>query len=180
MLEKTRGIILHQIKYTDSGIIAQLYTRNFGRQSFIIKGMRNRRSGKHNILFQPMFILDLEINYKASREMNFMKEFSVSYSPYDIYSDIKKSSVAIFLGEVLTSVLKEESPHEEMFDYIEKSIIYFDRCKESYANFHIAFLYRSYPSTSSGRTVWNKKLFIPFVVSLSNHIEHFYQFIIES
>ena len=69
-----------------------------------------------------------------------LKEFSVSYSPYDIYSDIKKSSVAIFLGEVLTSVLREESPHEELFDYIEKSIIYFDRCREGYANFHIAFL----------------------------------------
>jgi len=140
MLEKTRGIILHQIKYTDSGIVAQVYTRKLGRQSFLIRGMRNRKSGKHNILFQPMFILDLEIIYKESREMNTLKEFSVSYSPSDIYSDIKKSSVAIFLGEVLTSVLREESPHEEMFDYIEKSIIYFDRCREGYANFHIAFL----------------------------------------
>jgi DNA repair protein RecO (recombination protein O) len=140
MLEKTRGIILHQIKYTDSGIVAQLYTKKFGRQSFLIRGMRNRKSGKHNILFQPMFILDLEISYKESREMNVLKEFSVSYSPYDIYSDIRKSSVAIFLGEVLTSVLREESSHEEMFDYIEKSIIYFDRCRDSFANFHIAFL----------------------------------------
>jgi len=140
MVEKSKGIVLHQIKYTDSGIVTRLYTRKFGRQSFIIKGMRKRKSGKHNILFQPMFILDLEINYKPSREMNTLKEFSVSFSPYDIYSDIRKSCVAIFLGEVLNSVLKEESPHEEMFDFIEKSIIYFERCKESYANFHIAFL----------------------------------------
>jgi DNA repair protein RecO (recombination protein O) len=140
MLEKTRGIILHQIKYTDSGIVAQLYTRKFGRQSFLIKGMRNRKAGKHNILFQPMFILDLEMNYKASHEMQVLKEFSVSFTPYNIHSNIKKSCVAIFLGEVLTSVLKEESPHQDMFDYIEKSIIYFDSCKEGFANFHIAFL----------------------------------------
>lgn len=140
MIEKTRGIILNQIKYTDSGIIARLYTRKFGRQSFLIRGIRRRKSGRHNILFQPLFILDLEISYKESREMNVLKEFSVSYSPYDIYSDIKKSSVAIFLGEVLTSVLREESSHEELFDYIEKSIIYFDNCREGYANFHIAFL----------------------------------------
>ena len=140
MLEKTKGIILHQIKYNDSGIVVQMYTRNYGRQSFIIKGMRNRKAGKHNILFQPMFILDLVMYYKASREMQVLKEFSVSYSPYDIHSNIKKSSVAIFLGEVLTSVLKEESPHEEMFDFIEESIIYFDKCREGYANFHIAFL----------------------------------------
>jgi len=140
MLEKTKGIILNQIRYTDSGIVARMYTRKFGRQSFLIKGMRNRKAGKHNILFQPMFILDLEMNFKASREMQILKEFSVSFSPYDIHSNIKKSCVAIFLGEVMASVLKEESPHEEMFDYIEESIIYFDRCKESFANFHIAFL----------------------------------------
>jgi DNA repair protein RecO (recombination protein O) len=140
MLEKTRGIILNQIKYTDSGIVARLYTRNFGRQSFLIRGMRNKKAGKHNILFQPMFILDLEMNYKASREMQTLKEFSVSFTPFDIYSNIKKSCVAIFLGEVLSSVLKEESPHEEMFDYIEESIKYFDSSKEGYANFHIAFL----------------------------------------
>lgn len=140
MLEKSRGIILHQIKYTDSGIVAQMYTRKFGRQSFLIKGMRNRKTGKHAILFQPMFILDLELYYKQTREMQSLKEFSVSFTPYDIYSNIKKSCVAIFLGEILTSVLKEESPHEEMFDFIEESIIYFEQCKEGFANFHIAFL----------------------------------------
>jgi len=140
MLQKTRGIILHQIKYTDSGIVAQMYTRKFGRQSFLIKGMRNRKTGKHAILFQPMFILDLELYYKQTREMQSLKEFSVSFTPYDIYSNIKKSCVAIFLGEILTSVLKEESPHEEMFDFIEESIIYFEQCKEGFANFHIAFL----------------------------------------
>jgi DNA repair protein RecO (recombination protein O) len=140
MLEKTRGIILHQIKYTDSGIVSQIYTRKFGRQSFMIKGMRSRKTGKRNILFQPLFILDLELYYKASREMQNIKEFSVSFTPFDIYSNIKKSAVAMFLGEVLTSVLREESPHEDMFDFIEESIIYFDKCSEGYANFHIAFL----------------------------------------
>jgi DNA repair protein RecO (recombination protein O) len=140
MLEKTRGIVLHQIRYTDSGIVVQMYTKRFGRQSFLLRGMRNKKNGKHNILFQPMFILDLEQYYKPTREMQSLKEFSVFFTPYNIYDNIKKSSVAIFLGEVLTSVLKEESPHEELFDFIEESIIYFDRSQDGYANFHIAFL----------------------------------------
>jgi DNA repair protein RecO (recombination protein O) len=140
MLEKTRGIILHQIKYSDSSIVIQTFTRKFGRQSFIIKGMRSSKTGKHNILFQPLFILDMELYYKGTREMQTLKEFSVSLTPYDIYSNIRKSVVAIFLGEVLTSVLREESPHDEMFDYIERSIGYFEKSKEGYANFHIGFL----------------------------------------
>jgi DNA repair protein RecO (recombination protein O) len=140
MLEKTKGIILSQIKYTDSGIVARMYTQKFGRQSFLVRGMRKKKTGKHTIFFQPMFILDLEIYYKESREMQLLKEFSVSFTPYDIYSNVKKSTVAIFLGEVLTSVLKEESPHPDLFDFIEESIIYFDNCKDGFANFHISFL----------------------------------------
>ena len=140
MLEKTRGIVLHQLKYSDSGIVAQTYTRKFGRQSFLVKGMRNRKTGKHSILFQPLFVLDLEMYYKPSREMQSLKEFSAWLTPFDIYSNIKKSAVAIFLGEVLTTILKEESPNEEMFDFIEKSILYFEKSREEYANFHIAFL----------------------------------------
>jgi len=87
-----------------------------------------------------MFILDLEMNHKSSREMQTLKEFSVSFTPYSIYSDIRKSCVAIFLGEILTAVLKEESPHEDLFDFIEESIMYFEKSSGAYANFHIAFL----------------------------------------
>jgi DNA repair protein RecO (recombination protein O) len=140
MIEKTKGIILNQIKYTDSGIIARVYTHKFGRQSLLIRGMRKKNTGRQNVLFQPLTILEFEMNYKASRELQNLKEFSVFYSPSDIYSNIKKSSVAIFLSEILTSVLKEESPNEEMFTFLEESVIYFDMTREGYANFHIAFL----------------------------------------
>jgi len=140
MLEKAKGIVLNQIKYTDSGIVARVYTKEFGRLSFMVKGMRKRKTGKHNILFQPLFILDLEIYYKEFREMQTLREFTASFIPYDIYSDIRKSSVAIFLGEVLTLILKEESPNEELFDFAEESIRYFETSREGFANFHLAFL----------------------------------------
>ncbi|MGA1978448.1 MAG: DNA repair protein RecO [Bacteroidales bacterium] len=140
MVEKTKGIVLNRIKYTDSGIIAQLYTRKYGRQSFLVRNLKNKKAGRHNVFFQPLFILDLVAYFRDSRSMQTIKEFSVSYTPADIYSNVNKSSVAIFLGEVLTSVLREESPGEDLFDFIEDSVIYFDGCRENYANFHIAFL----------------------------------------
>jgi DNA repair protein RecO (recombination protein O) len=142
MLEKTKGIVLHQIKYTDSGIIAQIYTRNSGRKSLLIKGVRSKKKGKQVIFFQPLFILDLEMYSKPSREIQFLKEFSVSYTPTDIPFNVVKSSVALFLGEVLYSTLKEESPQPDLFDFIENSIIFFDKCTTGVANFHISFLIR--------------------------------------
>lgn len=140
MIEKTRGILLHQIKYSDSGLIALTYTKKFGRVPIMIRGLRNKKSGRHNVFFQPMFILDMVLYYKEPRSVQTLKEFSVSFTPSDIHSDIRKSSVAIFLGEVLNSVLKEETPNEELFNFIEESIIYFDKTKDHFSNFHIAFL----------------------------------------
>jgi DNA repair protein RecO (recombination protein O) len=157
MIQKTRGIVLHQAKYTDSGIIVHVYTHNHGRMSFIVKGARNKKAGRHTIFFQPMFILDLVIYYKESRSMQTIREFSVSYTPSDIHSNIKKSSVAIFLGEVLYSVLREESANEELFEFIEDSVVFFDNARQDYANFHLGFMagLSSYlgfePGSGSGR-----------------------------
>jgi DNA repair protein RecO (recombination protein O) len=140
MIEKTRGIVLHQIKYSDSGIVVQFYTRGFGRQALMIRGLRNKKRGRQNVFFQPLFIHDLIIYYKESRGIQSIKEFSSAYSPSGIYSDIRKSCVALFLGEVLTSILREEAAHEGLYDFIEEAIVYFDKSTNGYANFHVAFL----------------------------------------
>ena len=139
-LEKTKCIALNPVRYSDSSIIARLYSKEYGRLSLMIKGINSRKKGKRNIMFQPFFILDLEIYYKSSRELQIIKEATVAFAPYNIYSDVKKSCVAIFLGEVLTSILKEESPNTELFDFIEDSVKYYDQSDDGFANFHLAFL----------------------------------------
>ena len=139
-LEKTKCITLNYVKYSDSSIIARLYSREYGKFSIMVRGINSRKKDKHSIMFRPFFILDIEIYYKASRELQIMKELTVSFAPYNIYSDIKKSCVAIFLGEVLTSILKEESPNVELFDFIEESVKYYDQSNDGFANFHLAFL----------------------------------------
>jgi len=142
MIESTRAIVLHQIKYSDSGIIVQFFTRKYGRLSCLVRGFGNRKSGRNKALFQPLSVLDLSFYYKDTREIHTIKDFSSVYSPVEIWSNIKKCSVAIFLGEVLTSVLREESPNEPLYQFIENSVRYFNESGESDANFHLAFMAR--------------------------------------
>jgi len=106
----------------------------------MVKGMRSRKSGKHNALFQPLFILDAVLYYRERKSIHLLKEFSVSYSPSEIYSDVKKSCTAVFLGEIMSNVLKEETPNYELYDFIENSIKYYNSSNAGFANFHIAFL----------------------------------------
>ncbi len=142
MIDSTRAIVLHQIKYSDSGIIVQFFTREYGRLSCLVRGFGNRKSGRNKALFQPLSVLDLSFYYKDTREIHTIKDFSPVYSPTEIWSDIKKCSVAIFLGEVLTSVLREESPNKPLYQFIENSVNYFNESDESDANFHLAFMAR--------------------------------------
>jgi DNA repair protein RecO (recombination protein O) len=140
MLEKTKGILLHQLKYNDSAVIVQFYTKDYGRQSFIIRGVRGKRKGNQAAMLQPMSVLELVAYFKRTREVQPVKEYTPSFVPLNIHNNIKKSCIALFLGEVLSSVLREEAPNSELFGFIEDSVMYLDAIEEPFSNFHIAFL----------------------------------------
>jgi DNA repair protein RecO (recombination protein O) len=140
MLEKSSAIILNQVKYTDSGAVIQAFTRRFGRMSIMVKGIRNRKAGRHPVFLQPLSVLDLELYFREARQMQSLKEFTVPVAMSGIQSNIIKSTMAIFLGEVLSSVLREETPQEDLFDFVCDAIKYLDTRNEGYSNFHIAFM----------------------------------------
>jgi len=69
MEEKTRGIVLQQIKYSDSQVIAQVYTEHFGRQSFIFRKPKTKKSAISLNILQPLFLLDINARFKESRQI---------------------------------------------------------------------------------------------------------------
>ncbi len=76
MIDSSKAIVLHQIKYSDSGIVVQLfYTEVRTGISFLIKGMRKKIQGNTMYFFSQCSILEIAIYYKESREMQIMKEF---------------------------------------------------------------------------------------------------------
>ena len=99
MLHKTRGIVLNYIKHRETSIITHIYTELFGRQSYIINGVRSHRSKIKLTLFQPLTILDLEVYYKPVRDLQRIKEVRNHTLLFNIPNDIHKSSIAIFIAE---------------------------------------------------------------------------------
>ncbi len=142
MRHKIKAIVLNYIRYSESSVITRMYTDLFGLQSYIVNSVRSSRP-KHNIaLFQPLTQLELVAYHNEKGNLNRVSEVRI-LDPYsDIPFNIRKSTVAIFLSEVLTRTLKEESAQENLFDFISNSILQYDRLKENYRNFHIQFLFR--------------------------------------
>jgi len=140
MLSKTRGVVLHHFKYTDNSVIACIYTENHGRQSFIIKGVRSRKSGIRISYLQPLSLLEMEVYYEPKRELQRIKEARINPSHHGISSHIIKSTLALFLADVLYKTLHEEEPNHPLFSFIWHSVELLDVETKGLANFHLAFL----------------------------------------
>lgn len=140
MLHKTRGIVLHYIRYGETSIIAHIYTDLFGRQSYIINKVRSKRPSFSLNYFQPLTILDIESYYKPRQEIQRIKEIKRHIPLDQIYTDIFKSSIAIFIAEIIYKTLHEAESNPSMFNFLNHSIQFLDLMRKGISNFHLVFL----------------------------------------
>jgi DNA repair protein RecO (recombination protein O) len=158
MIQKTKGIVLHSIKYGDTSLIAHLYTENFGRHAFLFKGIRGKKSKIRSNLIQPLSILNLEVYYKERKDLSLVKEASAANIFTQFPYDIKKSTQVLFMAEILYRCIKEEEVNKPLFDFIVSSIEYFDLLEAGSADFHIIFLVKLskylgfYPATKENES----------------------------
>ena len=142
MIEKTSGILLHAVKYSETSLIASIYTEDYGLKSFIINGIHGKNSTVRAAVFQPLYLLDLEIYYKSGREIHRIKNARISFPYSNIPFDIRKSTQVLFLSEVLYKCLREEEPNIELFDFLYHSLTLLDITEAGISNFHIWFLFK--------------------------------------
>ncbi|WMJ72595.1 DNA repair protein RecO [Cytophagaceae bacterium ABcell3] len=140
MLHKTKGVVLNFIRYRETSIISKIYTEQFGLRTYIINGVRSKKPGSRIAFFQPLTLLDLVVYHNEKREINRISEIRCSKPYSGIPFDPIKTSIAIFLNEILARTLKEEVPNQELFDFISLSFSWFDDAESSFSNFHLQFL----------------------------------------
>ncbi|MEN6454912.1 MAG: DNA repair protein RecO [Prolixibacteraceae bacterium] len=142
MLESTKGIFLRHIPYSDTSVIATIYTEKFGQQSYLVNGIRSKKSGSRINLFQAMYLLDLEVYYKQGRSLQRIKDVRLAVPFMHIPFDIKRSSQALFISEVLMQCMREEEANPELFSFLFHAVCLLDLKDEGISNFLIVFLFR--------------------------------------
>lgn len=140
MTFKTKGIVFRFIRYGETSIIVSIFTQLFGLQSYIVNGVR-KKSVKSNIaLFQPLTLLDLVVYHKESGSVSRIKEIKCSYPYTSISSDMKREAIALFLVEILNKAVKEQSHPDELYQFLEATLVHLDSLKTGIENFHLFFL----------------------------------------
>lgn len=137
---KTRGIVFHHLKYSDTSLIATIYTEASGRKSFLIKGVYRHKAQVKPGFFQPLTLLQMEMSISAKRELQRIKEISPSPILTNLYSNVNKQAIVYFIAEVLYKTVKEEEPNPALFEFLDHSIQYLDVSETNVANFHLVFL----------------------------------------
>lgn len=141
-LHKTKGIVLKTVKYGETSLVITIFTELFGVQSYLVNGIRTatkKGSGKAN-LFQPSAILDLIVYHNDLKNLQRIKEFKWHFLCKNIFYDIRKNAVALFMVELLTKCLKQPEANADLFQFTEDAFIRLDESSDIVtANFPLFF-----------------------------------------
>lgn len=140
---KAQGIVLHTVRYGDTSLVVYMLTKEAGRQTYMVQGVRSRKGkGNKAALFQPMFVLDYEGIETAHAQMHRLKDTRPLFPLTTIPFDIRKSTISLFMAETIYRLVRETEPNSALFDFVCNSIQALDSMSDGIANFHLWFLVR--------------------------------------
>jgi len=140
MFHKTKGIVLHTVKFSETSVITKIYTEKLGLVSYIVKGVRSAKSKTKAALLQPLTLLEMEVSHRENKQLQFIKEFRRAYNYQSIPFDTLKSAIALFLLEVISKSIREHEQNDEMFEFIYESLCTLDLGSKLNPDFHLLFL----------------------------------------
>ncbi|WP_353128631.1 DNA repair protein RecO [Parapedobacter pyrenivorans] len=140
MLHKTRGIVLKSTNYSESSVVAQIFTEKFGLQSYIINGARRPKAKIGVTILQPLHLLDMVVYHRENTSLQRISEARQKPPFQTIPYDIAKSAVVLFLNEILYKCLRQQSTDEPLFDYVFNAVSWLDTLEKMPPNFHLLFL----------------------------------------
>ena len=142
MLTKTQAIVLHSLKYGETRLIVDMFTRSQGRQSFIVSIPKSVKGKIKKQLFQPLTLLEIESDLRPKLQLQKLSDVRLASPFSSIPFDSNKLSISLFITEFLYYALRSEQHNEPLFDYIVNSIQWLDAQTDRFANFHLVFLMR--------------------------------------
>lgn len=140
MITSTLGIVLHSIKYGETSLIVKIYTSSFGLVSYIVNGARSAKSKNKASLFQAGNILELQVYNRPGKNLQHIKEQRLHKMYMHIQGSMVKTSICMYMLEVLNQCIKEHEQNENMFDFLLQSFLRLDATDTDEAIFPIWFM----------------------------------------
>lgn len=144
---KSRAIILHSIKHGDTGHIVYMYSEQYARVSCYVNSSRSGRPliGKSKIALQPLTIIEYVGSKSMRGDFHRLSQVKRAYIPDGMIFDITKSTVALFMGEVIYKIVRDVESDPLLFDFLYSSIVSLDKLQGGEASYHLYFMTKLLP-----------------------------------
>jgi len=114
-IHKTDAIVIKRRDFRETSLIVDFYTRDFGKLSGILKGIRSDPAKFASVL--ELFSLNEIIFYKKSNSaLHLVSQCDVRENFTDIRRNILKAGMASYMMELLGVVMPAEDSNVEIFD----------------------------------------------------------------
>ena len=180
MQVKTKAIVISALKFQEKSLIVKCFTLTHGLKSYFVRDAFSARKSNQKIAyFQPLNILEIEAVHKNKGTLENFKEIKIATPFHSIHTDIVKSTIVLFLSEILHHSIHEEEKNEHLFAFLETALFWLDNHDET-ANFHLILMLEItkylgfYPDISEIEFPFfdtNEGVFTPFhgIGSLTEH-----------
>ena len=140
MKYESRSIALSYIKHGESSIIAKLFTEEKGLQSFIIKGVRSKKSKKKLGLFQALELSTINATYLPKKNLQYLTDVSLYNSEREEGINMIKNFLFLFVAEVISKILHENEVDNPLFSFVWQLKTNLAKSSEIDPNFPLHFL----------------------------------------
>lgn len=141
----TRGIVLHKLRYAENSLIVRVYTEQLGLQSYLIKGVSGKKAGGKLAHLEPLALLDMVAYHRRGHNLQYVKEMLISHPYRLIPFDLERSSILLFMNEILFKVIREEEANPPLFAFIWENLLLLDEAQLWKRDFPVLFLIRLMP-----------------------------------
>ncbi|OYU81485.1 MAG: DNA repair protein RecO [Flavobacterium sp. BFFFF1] len=140
MLVKTRAIVISSLKYQDKNLIVKCFTESDGLKSYFVRSaFSSSKNNQKMAYFQPMTLLEIEASHKNKGTLEHFREVRLATHYHSIPNDVVKSTITLFIAEMLHHSIHEEEKNEALFDFLYTAMAWLDNHKDT-ANFHLILL----------------------------------------
>ncbi|WP_337967649.1 DNA repair protein RecO [uncultured Flavobacterium sp.] len=140
MLVKTKAIVISALKFQEKSLIVKCFTLSNGLKSYFVRDAFSSRKASQKIAyFQPLSILEIEAVHKNKGTLENFKEIRSAVPFQSIHTDLIKSTMVMFLSEMLHYSIQEEEKNESLFIFLETALTWLDHHDEI-SNFHLILL----------------------------------------
>ena len=121
MLLSSKGLVLKVFPYSNTSIICNIFTNNYGKLTFIVKGIRKPKQPLLSII-QPFNLIELQYYYKKDRGIQLIKEADIIISFEKLRNNFSTIIIGSTILNIINKVFEKEYSNDIIFRLIYKTL----------------------------------------------------------